>query len=223
MNVYTPIKKQAIKKQKGMSLLEVLIAALILGIALVSIAVMQMNALKTSGNSSKRSIAADIAGALAGRMRANIPGVLGPDGDPNDGAYESDPNNRTATDNAYLVAWTGGCGTPPLACAKTVAGVGDDCTAAGMAMWDIYEATCAQTIGLNDLLPNAELSVACSYSIARNAAIPLKADNCKITIRWSDSGLVDLGGDVIGDGKETLVFNVIPGTQKINKDPVIGI
>jgi type IV pilus assembly protein PilV len=210
-------------RQKGMSLLEVLIASLILGIALVSIAMMQMNALKTSSNSAYRSVAADIAGTVAGRMRVNIPGVGGDDSDPSKAAYQQYPWDRSASDNNYLISWSSGsCVTPPQACAVTVAGSGDNCTGQGMAMWDLYEATCSAAIGLDTLLPNAELAIDCTYSIARSGHVPLLADNCQITIKWSDSGNIDLEGDVIGDGKETLILNVTPGTQR-TKDPSIVI
>ncbi len=208
------------KKQQGMSLLEVLIAALILGVALVSIAVMQMNALKISSNSNFRTAAADIATALAGRMRVNAPGVIGAD-------IGSDKKLRDATDNGYLVNWksTDGCGALPTQCAtdssSTAGGsaIEGGCTPAEVAAWDLYEASCAPDIGLNDLIPEAELQVTCNYVTTKQ----LFVDDCNIRISWSGSANIDKTGAKIGDGKETLIFNVLPGAQKIDKDPVIKL
>ncbi len=159
------------KRQKGVSLLEALIAAVILGTGLVGMAAMQVNALKVSSNSLFRVHATDTARTLADRMRVNLPGVVG-------------LNEEDASDNAYISAWTsgGGCGAPPASCSA------NSCTSAEMAAWDLYEITCDVSTGLNTLLPSAELAVTC-------AAAGGVVDNCQISVKWEgsdDNGQQDL-------------------------------
>lgn len=60
---------------KGATLLEVMIAAAILGVGLLGIAALQMTSLQGSSNAEYRGRASDLAWSLADRMRANLPGI----------------------------------------------------------------------------------------------------------------------------------------------------
>ncbi|WP_419653319.1 type IV pilus modification protein PilV [Thiolapillus sp.] len=63
---------QSIHSQRGTTLVEVLIAAVIVGIGLLGIASLQVKALQASTDAEYRAKATDIAWALADRMRANL-------------------------------------------------------------------------------------------------------------------------------------------------------
>ncbi|MES9896020.1 MAG: type IV pilus modification protein PilV [Candidatus Thiodiazotropha endolucinida] len=62
-------------KHQGMTLIEVLIAAIIVAIGLLGVASMQIATLQGSSNAGYRSRAIDIATALSDRMHANLIGV----------------------------------------------------------------------------------------------------------------------------------------------------
>ncbi|MCW4245707.1 MAG: type IV pilus modification protein PilV, partial [Candidatus Thiodiazotropha taylori] len=58
-----------------MTLIEVLIAAVIIGVGLLGVASLQITALQGASNADYRSRATDLTAALADRMRANLFGV----------------------------------------------------------------------------------------------------------------------------------------------------
>ena len=206
-------KMNNLSKQKGMSLIEVLIAALILGVALLSIAMMQINALKTSTNSSNRAMASDVASSLASRMRMNIPGVMGSD-------------LLTTSDNQYISSWaSGSCSATPIDCTDPTAGSEalGGCNAIELAAWDLYEATCAPDIGLNDLLPGSKMDVSCVLNVVGDKVADIPIDNCLIKIQWLDSGKVEKDGTLIDSGLESLTLKVVPGVPKTNKDSTVKI
>ena len=70
------IKSPGWRYNKGTTLLEVLIAAVILGIGLLGIAALQMTSMQGSANAEYRGRASDLAWSLIDRMRANLPGVV---------------------------------------------------------------------------------------------------------------------------------------------------
>ena len=67
------------KHQSGMSLIEVMVAVLVLAVGLLGLASLQARALVWSDSSHYRSIAADLASDLADRIRANRMPYIGVD------------------------------------------------------------------------------------------------------------------------------------------------
>lgn len=65
------------QKAAGFTLLEVLIAVVIVSVGLLGVASMQLNTLKTADGSKYRSVALTLAADMADRMRANLTGSLG--------------------------------------------------------------------------------------------------------------------------------------------------
>jgi len=59
-------------QQRGTTLVEVLVAAIIIGIGLLGIASLQVKSMQASTNAELRARATDLAWALADRMRTNL-------------------------------------------------------------------------------------------------------------------------------------------------------
>ena len=136
---------------RGTTLLEVMIAAVVIGLALLGVAAMQVSALQGSSHAQFRSKATDLAGSLADRMRAN----------------------QTARD-AYNTAEVDSCAAPPLMCAMTCSDKDQmvdgcpasdlrkpgNCSPSQLAIYDVWEVRCLS--GIRNTLPGGTLSVTCT-------------------------------------------------------------
>ncbi len=130
----------------GMTLVEVLIAAVVIAVGLLGIASLQINALQGASIAQNNTKAMDVITNLAERISANPNGV---------GAYEGalipvDP--CTVAPNAPL----------PIIerCAMSPDGdvaVVSDCTPDQMALYDLWEVNCS----LQSTIPGALLSISC--------------------------------------------------------------
>ena len=96
-------KSPALRAQAGFTLIEVMIAVLILSIGLLGLAGLQAAALQTNQSAFTRSQATAFAYDLADRMRANMPGVI---------AGNYNPANAELTNSCTT---TGGCSSQELA------------------------------------------------------------------------------------------------------------
>jgi len=110
---------------KGATLLEVMIAAAILGVGLLGIAALQITSLQGSSNAEYRGRASDLAWSLGERMSANLPGIDG---------YESPLQAAN-------------CNAPAARCAM-IPGAADlsgvtQCTPAQVAAYDLWEIRCS--------------------------------------------------------------------------------
>lgn len=179
--------------QHGTTLVEVLIAAIIIGIGLLGIASLQVKALQASTEAEHRAKATDIAWALADRMRANL--LSNTDlGD----AYVS-----AAADTDFCVDNP----APPLSCAmipgSTILAV--DCDPAQMAVFDLYEARCAST-GAKQALPGGSLAITCIDRVGGGDPCDPGSD-MRITIAWSTrTNTLDTGTQT-----DRIIMAVSPG------------
>jgi len=121
---------------KGSTLIEVLIAAIVVGIGLLGIAALQLKALQGSSNAQYRSDATDIAWMISDRIRANLPALEDYDGEttvscdsPPDPVCAMKPDSGTAVGN---------------------------CSTAEMIAHDIYEVSCLSGV---DTLPEATIDI----------------------------------------------------------------
>ena len=106
-------------RQKGITLIEVLVTLLVTTIGLLGLAALQLNALQATADSGQRSQAIWLMQDLVERMRAN----------------------PRADDSKYLTAVT--CGTSPEQCAPTPDNASSAaCTPEQMAYFDLWEAQC---------------------------------------------------------------------------------
>ena len=185
------------RRSAGFSLIEVMVAVIVLCIGLLGIARMQSLALSSTSVSSKRSIAAIQAASLAALMHENRGYWM--QGEPAGAVYTI--NGATVgsaiTIDGQNFAWTG-------AAALAAAGAAD-CTA-----------TCAPTMlaaydlklwaaAVNAVLPNAATLIKCG------TATPV---SCMVTISWNESAVAanaqqaKVAQDAVGDPAKTAQMQI---------------
>ncbi|MEZ5581872.1 MAG: type IV pilus modification protein PilV [Candidatus Competibacteraceae bacterium] len=150
--------------QRGFTLLEVLVAVIVLAIGLLGMAALQLTATRYSHGSFMRIEATQLANEMADRMRANQTGV-------NNNNYSNVAIGSTVTDPGYDCETTYGGGTK--------------CSSQEMANADIY--SWKQDIGR--LLPSGDGGVVCTDSDGADADPCTNGSMHTITIQWADSDL----------------------------------
>ncbi|MCF6224725.1 MAG: type IV pilus modification protein PilV [Xanthomonadales bacterium] len=174
-------------KQRGTSLLEVLIAAIIVAIGLLGIAALQMKAVQYSVDSQYRSVATDIAWSMADRIRANL-------------AEDNSYSNIAANCSAVVKK----CAMVPTASDATST---DSCSATEIAAYDIKSVLC--TIGGLPELPGGTLSVlTCADADATDTDDCSPHSTFEIQVGWSTRSNFD------GDFEDSVVMVIVPGTEQ---------
>jgi type IV pilus assembly protein PilV len=168
---------------RGFTLVEVMVALIVIAIGMLGIAKMQGLALSSTGASRSRALAAVEASGLAAAMQANraywsaatsVPGTIGitTAGGVGTVTVPDSATMQTAVTAAAGVACSGMGMT--LSCYCTT-GQGAPCTTISLAGADIYD--WAQSLAT--FLPNASASVTC-----HNANQPV---DCTIAISWNEN------------------------------------
>jgi type IV pilus assembly protein PilV len=171
-----------------MTLIEVLVAAVVIGIGLLGIATLQINALQGASNADYRSRATELTAALADRMRANLEGVDLNNYNDNNANAAANCNNQPATICAM---------TPNTANASGIA----ECTPTQMAQFDIWEIRCRD--GVQTTLPGGQMNIVCTDSDNTDICLPMSP--MVITITWQ------LQSNETTPQTETVVTTLIPG------------
>ncbi|MEW8693548.1 MAG: type IV pilus modification protein PilV [Candidatus Thiodiazotropha endolucinida] len=129
----------------GMTLIEVLIAAVVIAVGLLGIASLQVNALQGASEAQYRAKAADVIASLANRLQANLGGVA---------SYEDTiPTESCALAADATLSTIERCAMSP----DGPVGVVSQCTQAEMAAYDLWEVNCS----LQNNIPGAQLSITC--------------------------------------------------------------
>ncbi|MES9968645.1 MAG: type IV pilus modification protein PilV [Candidatus Thiodiazotropha sp.] len=132
---------------RGMTLVEVLIAAVVIAVGLLGVASLQISALQGANDAQMRSRATDIIASLSDRMRSNLNAVA---------AYAA-PNTIPAESCALApndgLTTIERCAMSPDGPVTPV----EECTDLEMAAYDLWELNCA----LQSSLPGAELDIVC--------------------------------------------------------------
>ncbi|OBS09546.1 type IV pilus modification protein PilV [Acidihalobacter prosperus] len=154
--------------QNGFSLIEALVALLVITIGLLGVAGLQALAVNNTHSASLRSIAAMEASNMAAYMAANA----------SYWAYVA-PAGLTVTPIGASATFTG-AGASVLASAmpSSCTGTSSNCSAKGMAAWDLRN----WGIGLGRQLPAAQGHVAC-YTAVND---PM---TCVISVQWREKTL----------------------------------
>ncbi len=183
--------------QRGTTLVEALIAAVIIAIGLLGIAVLQVKSLQASTNAEYRAKAVDIASSLADRMQANL---IADTASGND-YISTTPLSACPAAPAQLCSMTPG--------ASSVSGV-SSCTPTQMAAFDLYEARCATT-GVKQVLPGGSLTVRCIDSVAGNADACDPGSEMRITVNW------DTRTETLDTGSKTdfITLAFVPGADPL--------
>ena len=159
-------------RQQGTTLVEVMIAAIIIGIGLLGIASLQMKAMQASTDAEHRARATDIAVSLADSMRANLLA-----------------NTKSGSDYISATAWNSCPSAPANECAMHVDAADAtgvvQCNPAQMAAFDLYEARCAPDRGAKKALPDGKLTVTCNDWITTDTDPCSPGSEMLITISWS--------------------------------------
>ena len=187
--------------QHGTTLVEVLVAAIIIGIGLLGIASLQVRALQGSTNAEFRAKATDLAWALSDRIRANLPA---------DNSYLANNNYNTDPENTITTCPTGGavptCSVTP---GGSVVAEGT-CSASDIAAEDIEEIFCGTDFGINDQLPGGTLQLTCADSDITDSDACTDGSEMTITITWKTR--TDPFGD--NDNTDRIVMPFIPGAAQ---------
>ena len=185
-------------RQRGTTLVEVLVAAVIIGVSLLGIASLQMRAMQASTDAEYRARATDIAWSLADRMRANLLA-----------------NTDTGSDYVSATAVSSCPSNPTNKCAMdadaTDASDVVQCNPAQMAAFDLYEARCASDRGAKEALPGGQLTVTCNDRLTTDTDPCTPGSEMLITVSWSTrEEVLDTG-----DTEDSITMTVITG-----RDPV---
>jgi type IV pilus assembly protein PilV len=146
------------RRQRGFSMVESMVALIVLSIGLLGVAKVQVLAMASSGFAAKRSLAAIEATSLSASMHANRAywaAYVAPASFTVNGTTISDPG---------LAAVTAGCSG------------GTQCTAAQMAAYDTQQ----WAVQMNAVLPNPFATVTCS-NVANTPV------SCTINISWAEN------------------------------------
>ncbi len=177
-------------RQQGTTLVEVLVAAVIIGVGLLGIASLQVRSLQASTNAEARARAIDLAAELADRIHSNASA---------DQDYVTDGtlSNCDAYGTSACSSIPGGAGIEESACSN-----------ADIAEEDKLEILCAPGSGIRSVLSDGTLEITCAD------VDPDDGDDCSpgsqltITIGWS------VRDDIFGTGTDRVVMTVIPGNPK---------
>jgi type IV pilus assembly protein PilV len=195
MDSFTNTKKQ---KVAGFTLIEILIAVVILSIGLLGMAGIQLKGLRGTTNATLRSQATIFANDIAERAHANLSGVS---------IGTADVNQHYAN-----VDTVGLCGAKPVGykdCAVTpTKAVAENCTAQEMATFDIYTVACGtdDKSGVNQLLPNGSMSISCAGNCPIGSPLT-------INVNWQESNNVSFKKPEEGDPTEitkTVTLVIVP-------------
>ncbi|PUB74887.1 MAG: type IV pilus modification protein PilV [gamma proteobacterium symbiont of Ctena orbiculata] len=177
--------------EQGMTLVEVLIAAVIVAVGLLGIASLQINALQGSTNADYRTRAIDFATSLSDRMQANLIGVA-------DNEYLIQPS----CDMGSLSAVSACAMTPQMGDAASVA----NCSPRQMASYDLHQIGCGP--GIQNSLPGGRLQIDCVDADTSDADPCSELSPMLITISWLQQGRVT---DAVAEDVEAIKMTVIPG------------
>jgi type IV pilus assembly protein PilV len=153
------------KYSRGMTLVEVLIAAVVIAVGLLGIASLQINALQQANQAQARSKATDIIASLSDRLRSNLSAIS---------AYAAP--NTIPTDSCNLAPTASldsinRCAMSPDGTEAVVTA----CSDTDMAAYDLWELNCA----LQSAIPGAGLEIICS-----NECGPM--EEIRVTISWQE-------------------------------------
>jgi type IV pilus assembly protein PilV len=177
----------------GMTLVEVLIAAVVIAVGLLGIASLQINSIQSASDAQYRSKATDLIASLADRIRANVSAV---------DAYG--PPNAIPADSCALapnatMATIERCAMSPDGTAAVVTA----CSTAEMAAYDLWEINCE----LQSTIPGAQLSITCPGG----ACAPM--DEMTVTVTWQVQNRNPDGGAATPANFTTheVVATILPG------------
>ncbi len=149
----------------GFSLIEVMVAVLIISIGLLGIAKMQALSLANTGNSRLRALAAVESGSIASAMQADR------------GYWSTVPVVGTDLTASITGATVTASSDATLTSTQLCTGLTANCTVAEMAAYDLQTWATA----LNAVIPNETVNIDCTLPSVTDTV------TCTVTISWTES------------------------------------
>lgn len=190
-----PIRLASRRQQSGLSLIEVLIATVVLSTGLLGLAGLQIAGMKTTHNSYQMQQATWIVHDLLEKMRANRAEVFRMDSDPKPvSKYLLANLTSAATHCADLTT------KPAKDCATAL------CSNQELATYDLYQTLCGygSNTGINNTLIGGRLQIDCSTNPAKDCR-----NGVIIVLQWDERNATrqaDFDGGT--DGMETFTINL---------------
>ena len=125
------IASQQEPRQSGFTLVEVMVAIVILSFGLLGVAALMVNGLQYTHSAQQRSLATVLAYDLIDRMRSNVTGVALGDIPAGGGNYNRPVGNPSGSGSPYKI--------PQASCVAATAVPSGTCGAGNMADQDVYE------------------------------------------------------------------------------------
>lgn len=177
-------------RQRGVSLLEVLVAVVVLSVGFVGYAALQLIGVRTNNEAVYRTQAISLAEAMVERMYANRSAI-------NDIAVNGGASLYDGLDSQGVQ-----CGAAPAVCDRTRGGAPANCNVAETVQWDAYAVFCGQEGGdglrlggIEKLLPEGRLTVNCDAGAG--GCTPMSTHT--VTVQWEEFE-TDYNPDVDQDG-----------------------
>lgn len=182
------------RTHQGYTLIEILIAVVILSIGLLGMAGIQIKGMRGTQNTFLKSTATNLAQNIAERMHAN---PLGAD------AVESSPPEKK-----YYITDD----TSSFSCSTVLScnGTGANCTATDMAKADMFEWICGVKAttgfigGINNSLPNGVGKITCADDPCTSGSTRT------ITISWDENNITPDPGTGDEYKTQSIVINTVP-------------
>lgn len=158
----------------GFTLVEVLVAVVIISIGLLGMAGIQIKGLRGTQSSNLKGQATIVANDIAERIHANLGGV--PDGNLNTD-YSNVDVAQLACENA-----------PAQYCSSTADAPADNCTPTQMATFDIFVWGCGTTDndGVKNLLPGGTATITCTDLDPADTIVCSPGSSLNINITWDE-------------------------------------
>jgi type IV pilus assembly protein PilV len=171
-------------RNAGFTLIEVMVALLVLCIGLLSVALLQVQGVRFNYGSYSRSQAVILANDYAERIYANRPGS-------DQLLYAPYSSDGSVTGTAAVA-----CGTTPAQVCQTMSNKAtpDVCTVAQMATWDRWVVACGLPItggrygGVTNTLNNGVIRVQCTDTTGAVVAPCTAGMPLQITVAWKEQG-----------------------------------
>lgn len=186
--------KRNTRTQHGLTLIEVLVAVVVLSVGLLGVASLQLASLRESNRSNERSLATILAYDIADRMRANIQGTA-------NGKYlisaSTSPDAPTVSGNATALDY---CRTD-----FTNTSTANICNGSEMAMADIYD----WRMTVQNSLPGGVGQIQCADADNTDADDCSAGSTFLITVMWDEqrSGNTGTGCDP-GEATDLLCLTI---------------
>ncbi len=188
--------------QYGATLIEVMIAAIIIGIGLLGIASMQVKAMQGSTDAEFRAKATDLASALADRIRANLTA---------DNSYLAGNGYSTNPEDTLSTCPTSAA--PPV-CSSVPGGATiaqGTCNPEKVAAEDIEQIFCGTDFGIYNQLPGGTLTLTCTDIDPTDGDLCTTGSEMTIIITWQTRKADPFSS---GNNTDRIVMPFIPGAAK---------